>query len=62
MQRIFNTILIVFQSFYSPYFNGAMDFSELTVKGQEAALFAVSLTFIGRFEHDVVLLILIFTA
>ena len=36
--------------------------SELTVKAQERALFTVSLGFIGRFEHDVVLLILIFIA
>ena len=36
--------------------------SELMVKVQEASLFAVSLAFIGRFEHDVVLFILIFIA
>ena len=32
--------------------------SKLTTKAQEAALFAVSLAFAPRFEHDVVLLIL----
>ena len=59
---MFNTILIVLQSFYSTYFNETMACSELTVKAQEVALFAVFLAFIGRFEHDVVLLILIFSA
>ena len=37
-----------------------MPSSELTAKAQEGALLAVSLGFIGKFEHDVVLLILIF--
>ena len=36
--------------------------SRLTTKAQEAALFAVSLAFAARFEHDVVLLIFIFIA
>ena len=62
IQVIFNTIFIVFQSFYSAYFSGAMACSELMVKSQEASLFPVSLAFIGRFEQDVVLLILIFIA
>ena len=33
--------------------------SRLTIKAQEAALFAVSFAFVGRFEHDVVFLFLI---
>ena len=32
--------------------------SRLTIKAQEASLFTVSLAFVGRFEHDVVLLFL----
>ena len=32
--------------------------SRLIIKAQETALFAVSLAFVGRFEHDVVLLFL----
>ena len=52
--------LIVFQLLYSAYFNGGMACSELTLTAQEAALFAVSLAFFGRFEHNVLLLILIF--
>ena len=34
----------------------------MMVKTQEVAPFAISLAFLGRFEHDVVLLILIFVA
>ena len=47
---------------YSAYFNVAMTCSGLTMKVQEVAFFAVSLASIGRFEHDVPLLILIFIA
>ena len=36
--------------------------SKLTVKAQEVALFAISLAFAARLEHDIVLLIFIFIA
>ena len=40
---------------YLFYFNRAMACSKMTIKAQEATLLAVSLAFVGRFEHVVLL-------